>query len=459
MKQKTHPKINHNTLLPPTSLLFDTSNINTNHNQDSEEVANKLHTILQDFKIKGKLVGYKTGPTITLHQLKLDPGIRANNIIGLSADIARCLEISSARIAQISQKNLLGIELINKNRQLITLKQLIENREFVKSKMCLPIALGVDIGGNLILRDLVDMPHLMISGTTGSGKSVFLHALITSVLYKHTHKTCRVIMIDPKMLELSIYDGIPHLLSKVATEAGIAAQILRWCVNEMEDRYRKISKTNTRNLYDYNKISKDKMPYIVIIIDELADLMSSLRGKNVQEFENNLQRLAQKARAAGIHIVLSTQRPSVDVLSGVIKANFPTRITFQLASDVDRRVICGRRNGAEHLIGYGDALFMEPGKQEIRTQAGFISNDEVINIVKYLSKQNHTENMSEQIQFEEKIESLDITEQDDIYRQAIEIAQSSDKLSISMLQRKLSIGFPRAGRIYDRLIEEGFTKR
>lgn len=452
------PFIQSSAQLPPINILQPPAPPGVIDKKESELVQQKLSRVLRDFHVGGELIGYSVGPVVTLHKLKLLSGIRASRVISLSSDIARCIEAKSARISQIAGRDLLGIEVANTNRRTINIRELFESNSFQNNKLPLLIGLGVGIGGEPEVASLAKMPHLLISGTTGSGKSVCMHSIIMSLLYKNTADDCRMILIDPKMLELSVYNNIPHLLTPVITEYNVAGPALNWAVKEMDNRYRKIAESGVRNLDEYNSLGQEKLPYIVIVIDELADLISAIKGKEGKDFETYLQRLAQKARAAGIHLVVATQRPSVDVVSGVIKANFPTRITFQLASEVDRRVIGEKQSGAEHLIGNGDMLYISPGTPIKRLQGPYISNSEVEKAVSWLA--NTCEKKEHIILEQQQVngEYFDQDSDDPLYEEAIKIAKEG-RASISNLQRRLKIGFPRAGRIYEKLIENGIIQK
>ena len=463
-QEQAYPKIiksrvtNSSCLLPPMELLQPPTPAGTIDKRESQQIQDKLTTVLRDFNIGGELIGYSVGPVVTLHKLKLPSGIRASRVVSLSSDIARCIEVKSARISQIAGKDLLGIEVSNTNRRTINIREVFESSAFQNNKLPLLIGLGVGIGGEPDVASLAKMPHLLISGTTGSGKSVCMHSIIMSLLYKNTADDCRMILIDPKMLELSVYNNIPHLLTPVITEYNLAGPSLHWAVKEMDNRYRKIAEAGVRNLEEYNHTASEKLPYIVIVIDELADLISAIKGKEGKDFEMYLQRLAQKARAAGIHLVVATQRPSVDVVSGVIKANFPTRITFQLASEVDRRVIGEKQSGAEHLIGNGDMLYISPGMPIKRLQGPYISNTEVEKAVSWLGKNCEKKEHIIIEQQQSNCDYMDSDSDDPLYEEALKIAQEG-RASISNLQRRLKIGFPRAGRIYEKLVENGVIQK
>ena len=345
-------------------------------NQEELKInAEKLKNVLIDFKIEGEIIKVSPGPIVTMYELQPAPGIKASKIISLSDDIARNMSAMSARVAIIPGKNVIGIEIPNSDKNPVYLSELFKNEKFVSNEKNLILALGKDISGHAVFTNLENMPHLLIAGTTGSGKSVGINVMITSILYKHSPDDCKFILIDPKMLELSTYEGIPHLLCPVITEAKKAASVLGWVVKEMESRYRLMTKEGVRNIDSYNTKHKLPMPYIVVVVDEMSDLML-VAGK---EIENYIQKLSQMARAAGIHIIMATQRPSVDVITGTIKANFPTRISFQVTSKIDSRTILGEQ-GAEQLLGKGDMLYMSSANRVIRIHAPFVSDNEIENI-------------------------------------------------------------------------------
>lgn len=410
-------------------------------NENAKKIQAKLRLVLNDFGINADIVNYKCGPVITLHSIRLYKGVKASKVITLASDIARCLEVRSVRIARIPETDLLGVEVSNKDKRIVKIAEVLNSKQFLKNKDPLLIGLGVEIGGSVFVASLAKMPHLMISGTTGSGKSVCMHSIIISLLYKNTPEQMQLVLIDPKMLELSMYNSIPHLITPVVTECDLAPNILKWLVAEMDYRYKKISEAGVRNIMEFNNIG-DKMPYIVVVIDEVADMLTSAKGKVGKEMEICLQRLAQKARASGIHLIIATQRPSVDVISGVIKANFPTRITFQLASEVDRRVVADSGGGAEHLLGSGDMLYMCSGHQTLRLQGPYVSNEEIEGIVGVLSKKPK----SKQINF--NMLEMQI---DPLYEDILEFAKIN-KLSVNKLQKEFSIGLARATKLYNMYI-------
>lgn len=485
--------------LPTSKLLIDRSMENKNKNISKKQIekqSESLKQVLSDFGVKGEVMGAKVGPVVTLHEFEPQAGTKASRVIGLAEDIARSMSAVSARIATISGKTALGIELPNEKRRMIFFKEMIESKEYEDSKFYLPMILGKDIGGEPIVVDLAKMPHLLIAGTTGSGKSVGLNVMILSLLYRLRPDECKFIMIDPKMLELSIYDGIPHLLSPVVTEPGKAVIALKWVVNEMEERYRLMSSFGVRNIIGYNEkaekaalsgetltrkvqtgynpedgkpiveeieIEPKKLPFIVVIIDEMADLML-VAGK---EIEGSIQRLAQMARAAGIHIITATQRPSVDVITGVIKANFPTRISFQVTSRIDSRTILGVAGG-EQLLGQGDMIYMSGGSKMIRVHGPFCSDGEIQDIVKFIKDQDLSEFSEETgVDFETQIaqnsgsdsagasDSFGGGDDDDLYRKAVEVVKQSKKTSISYLQRHLRIGYNKSAGLIERMENEG----
>ena len=409
-----------------------------------------LEKILLDFGVEGKIKKISNGPVVTLNEFEPAPGVKVSKIINLSEDIARNTSSESARIATIPGSSSIGIELPKSSRENVYLSEIISNKDFSKKNIKLPIALGKSISGAPITGDLASMPHLLIAGTTGSGKSVCINTIILSLLYRHSPEKCKFILIDPKMLELSTYEGIPHLLCPVITEAKKAASVLGWVVKEMESRYRLMTKVGVRNIDGYNEKHKLSMPYIVVIVDEMSDLML-VAGK---EIENYIQKLSQMARAAGIHIIMATQRPSVDVITGTIKANFPTRISFQVTSKIDSRTILGEQ-GAEQLLGKGDMLYMSSANKIVRIHAPFVSEDEIEKINNFLRSQAEPEYIDEILNFadEKDTKSTNSDEEnlDELYQTALEIVKSERKASTSFLQRKLQIGYNRAARIVDQM--------
>jgi DNA segregation ATPase FtsK/SpoIIIE, S-DNA-T family len=484
--------------LPLADLLTDRSNENKDKKVNKtlvDQQSKMLLKVLEDFGVYGTSLGAKVGPVVTLHEFEPSAGTKASRVIGLSDDIARSMSAVSARIAVVSGKTSIGIELPNPKREMIFLREMIESKEYKLSQNFLPIILGKDISGETMIADLAKMPHLLIAGTTGSGKSVGLNVMILSLLYRLRPDECKFIMIDPKMLELSIYDGIPHLLSPVVTEPGKAVIALKWVVAEMEERYRLMSSFAVRNIAGYNekaekaiisgeKLSRKvqtgydpstgkpiieeiefepkKLPFIVVIVDEMADLMM-VAGK---EIEGSVQRLAQMARAAGIHLIMATQRPSVDVITGVIKANFPTRISFQVTSRIDSRTILGVQ-GAEQLLGQGDMIYMSGGSKMTRVHGPFCSDTEIENIVNFIKSQDLGEfEEGEQISFEAPLPSSSGGGDDDyeggggnsdedLYKKAVMIVRRDKKPSISYVQRQLRIGYNRAATLIEKMEENG----
>ncbi len=476
-------------ILPPVSLLNKASAqpaAQLSH-EELREMAVILEGVLLDFGIKGAILNVRPGPVVTLFEFEPARGIKTSRIVGLADDIARSMSALSARIAVIPGRSALGIELPNETSETVFLRDLVEQPEFYHTDLPLPLILGKSIGGEPVITDLSTMPHLLIAGTTGSGKSVGINTMLLSLLYRLTPEECRMIMIDPKMLELSIYDGIPHLLTPVVTDPSKAVSALKWAVREMEDRYRQMSKLGVRNIQGFNERVKEAIdkndpivrkvqtgfdqttgraifeeeqldfkpiPMIVVVIDEMADLMM-VAGK---EIEATVQRLAQMARAAGIHVVMATQRPSVDVITGTIKANFPSRISFQVTSKIDSRTILGKE-GAEQLLGRGDMLYMPNGSRMVRVHGAFVNDDEVENVVAHLRAQGTPEYL-DNITVDEEQLAGDETQQGsgkkkEIFHEAVEIVIRDQKASISYLQRRLSIGYNRAATLIERMEEEG----
>ena len=426
---------------------------NNNETHDPEF----LEKILMDFGVSGNIKKVSHGPVVTLNEFEPAAGVKVSKIINLSDDIARNTSSESARIATIPGSNTVGIELPNNSRENVYLSEILNNSDFKKNDIKLPIALGKNISGVPIVGDLASMPHLLIAGTTGSGKSVCINTIILSLLYRHTPDKCKFILIDPKMLELSTYEGIPHLLCPVITEAKKAASVLGWVVKEMESRYRLMTKEGVRNIDGYNSKHKLPMPYIVVVVDEMSDLML-VAGK---EIENYIQKLSQMARAAGIHIIMATQRPSVDVITGTIKANFPTRISFQVTSKIDSRTILGEQ-GAEQLLGKGDMLYMSSANRIVRIHAPFVSDNEIEKINNSLRSQAEPDYIDEILNFADEKEIGDINNQgdkDELYQSALEIIRSEGKASTSFLQRKLQIGYNRAARIIDMMEADGIVSK
>ena len=473
--------------LPTVDLLNPVNNKSPKNNLSTamlDENADRLLTTLSDFGVKGKILGYYPGPVVTLYELEPAAGTKSSRIIGLADDIARSMCALSTRIATIPGKNSIGVELPNNVREMVYLKEMIQSPEYANNNCELPIILGKDISGSPIIVDLATMPHLLVAGTTGSGKSVAINTMILSLLYKLTPEQCKLVMIDPKMLELSVYDGIPHLLAPVVTESSKAVTALKWTVKEMENRYRLMSSLGVRNISGYNKKIEESLgkgsklqkrvqtgfdsetgrpiyeevdldvktlPYIVVIVDEMADLMI-VAGK---EIEASVQRLAQMARAAGIHIIMATQRPSVDVITGVIKANFPTRISFQVTSKIDSRTILGD-SGAEQLLGKGDMLYMSGGNKIKRVHGPFVADQEVNNVVEFLKQQAepvYTVDITEDE--EESFSAMSIDECDELYDQAVALIVRERKISISYIQRFFRIGYNRAANIVEQMEKNG----
>ena len=440
-----------NLLKEPTKKEREISNSNDSY--DSEF----LEKILLDFGVNGKIQKVSHGPVVTLNEFEPAAGVKVSKIINLSDDIARNTSSESARISTIPGSSTVGIELPNNTRENVYLSEILKNVDFKKKDIKLPIALGKSISGRPIVGDLSSMPHLLIAGTTGSGKSVCINTIILSLLYRHTPDKCKFILIDPKMLELSTYEGIPHLLCPVITEAKKAASVLGWVVKEMENRYRLMTKEGVRNIDGYNAKHKLSMPYIVVVVDEMSDLML-VAGK---EIENYIQKLSQMARAAGIHIIMATQRPSVDVITGTIKANFPTRISFQVTSKIDSRTILGEQ-GAEQLLGKGDMLYMSSANRIIRIHAPFVSENEIEKINNSLRSQAEPDYVDEILNFADEKEigdNLNQGDKDELYQQALEIIRSEGKASTSFLQRKLQIGYNRAARIIDMMEADGIVSK
>jgi S-DNA-T family DNA segregation ATPase FtsK/SpoIIIE len=480
---------------PPLSLLMNPVEITRHHLSDEslEENARMLESVLDDYGVKGEIVAVRPGPVVTMYELEPAPGLKASRVIGLADDIARSMSALSARVSTVPGRSVIGIELPNENREKVVLREILSHRDFGDGNHKLPLALGKDIGGEPIIANLAKMPHLLIAGTTGSGKSVAINTMILSLLYKLSPEECRMIMIDPKMLELSVYDGIPHLLSPVVTDPKKAVVALKWVVGEMEERYRKMSKMGVRNIDGYNgrvkeALAKDEMfsrtvqtgfddetgdpifetdefkpevlPYIVVIVDEMADLMM-VAGK---EIEACIQRLAQMARASGIHLIMATQRPSVDVITGTIKANFPTRISFQVTSKIDSRTILGEM-GAEQLLGMGDMLYMAGGSKITRVHGPFCSDEEVEEIVNYLKSFGPPEYMSGVVEgpASDEESSIDLVlglgdgsdSENALYDTAVAIVIKDRKCSTSYIQRKLAIGYNKAARLVEQMEDEG----
>lgn len=452
--------------------------------------ADLLTQVLADFNVEGEIVKIRPGPVVTLYELEPAAGVKSSRIIGLADDIARSMSAISVRVAVVPGRNVLGIEIPNQKRQIVYMRDLVESSEYNKSPAHLPMILGKNIGGQAIIADLAKMPHLLVAGTTGSGKSVAINTMILSLVYQLPPEKCRMIMIDPKMLELSVYDDIPHLLSPVVTDPGRAVVALKWAVQEMENRYKSMSKFGVRNIDGYNKrinealksgevltkkiqtgfdpesgkpvfeeqaIELEELPYIVVVVDEFADLMM-VAGKDV---ENSIQRLAQMARAAGIHLIMATQRPSVDVITGVIKANFPTRISFQVSSKFDSRTILGD-GGAEQLLGMGDMLYMASGGKIQRVHGPFVADDEVEQVVAHLKTQGEPSYLNDVLDDDEGIFGGMMDEDgeggsavDALYDEAVALIAREGKASTSFIQRHLQIGYNRAARIIEEMEKQG----
>ena len=457
---KTKEDINEtikNFKLPSIDLLEkNISKINLQDVNKNRPEANFIEKILLDFGIDGSIKKINNGPVVSLYEFEPAPGVKVSKIINLSDDLARNTSSVSARVSTIPGKNTVGIEIPNESRESVFLREIISNEKFSKREIKLPIALGKSISGTPIIGDLTAMPHLLIAGTTGSGKSVCINTIIVSLLYKLNPDLCKFILIDPKMLELSAYEGIPHLLSPVITDAKKATSALGWVVKEMNSRYKLMSKDGVRNIDGYNSKHKLKMPYIVVVVDEMSDLML-VAGK---EIESYIQKLSQMARAAGIHIIMATQRPSVDVITGTIKANFPTRISFQVSSKIDSRTILGEQ-GAEQLLGNGDMLFMSSANRIGRIHGPYVSEKEIEKITNVLRGQGEPDYI-EEITINEKdgaLSALSNEDVDELYNEALNIIRVEGKASTSFLQRKLQIGYNRAARIIDMMEENGIVSK
>jgi len=445
--------------LPSIDFLKSPSKAERKNNLNDSNIDKEfLEKILLDFGVEGKIKKISHGPVVSLNEFEPAPGIKVSKIINLSEDIARNTSSESARISTIPGKNTVGIEIPKSSRENVYLSEIISENNFNNKDIKLPMALGKDISGSPIIGDLSSMPHLLIAGTTGSGKSICINTIILSLLYRHSPEKCKFILIDPKMLELSTYEGIPHLLCPVITEAKKAASVLGWVVKEMESRYRLMTKEGVRNIDGYNKKHKLPMPYIVVIVDEMSDLML-VAGK---EIENYVQKLSQMARAAGIHIIMATQRPSVDVITGTIKANFPTRISFQVTSKIDSRTVIGEQ-GAEQLLGKGDMLYMSSANRIVRIHAPYVSENEIEKINNFLRSQAEPNYVDEILNFADEKEMgenfLSSENKDELYEKALEIIKSEGKASTSFLQRKLQIGYNRAARIIDMMEAEGIVSK
>jgi S-DNA-T family DNA segregation ATPase FtsK/SpoIIIE len=485
----------HGFALPSVHLLNEAKNVVKDASLSPEALeqnARMLEGVLEDFGVKGEIIHVRPGPVVTLYELEPAPGIKSSRVIGLADDIARSMSAIAARVAVVPGRNAIGIELPNEKRETVYLRELIGSRDFDSSKAKLGLALGKTIGGEPVIADLAKMPHLLVAGTTGSGKSVAINTMILSILYRMDPSKCRLIMIDPKMLELSVYDGIPHLLTPVVTDPKKAVVALKWTVREMEERYKKMSKIGVRNIdgfnarveqaaksgdpitrtvqtgfdrhtgeavYETEEFDLSPMPYIIVLIDEMADLMM-VAGKDI---EGAVQRLAQMARAAGIHVIMATQRPSVDVITGTIKANFPTRISFQVTSKIDSRTILGEQ-GAEQLLGMGDMLYMAGGGRIQRVHGPFVSDKEVEDIVSYLKTQGVPEYLDAITEDDDESDGAggggpagtsNLAESDDPYDQAVAVVLRDGKASTSYIQRRLGIGYNRAASLIERMENEG----
>ena len=482
-------------VLPSIKLLKNlTEDINPPSKETLDLNAKVLEGVLSDYSINGNIASVRYGPVVTRYDLEPAPGLRSQRVISLADDIARSMSVEAVRVAMVPGQNVIGIELPNKVREIVILRNILEHEEFKASPFSLPVCLGKNIAGFPIVVDLSKMPHLLVAGTTGSGKSVGINAMILSLLYKHTPETCRMIMIDPKMLELSVYDGIPHLLTPVVTDPKKAVVALKWAVREMETRYMSMSKLGVRNIDSYNsrlaearrkgeilskstqvgfdpetgqpifedqQISLTPLPFIVVVIDEVADLML-VAGKDI---EAAVQRLAQMARAAGIHVVMATQRPSVDVITGTIKANFPTRISFQVTSKIDSRTILGEQ-GAEQLLGRGDMLYMAGGGKVTRVHGPFVEDSEVEEVAKFLSNQSVPEYDETVTEEPENTNDFDISgfntnnnQQDELYDQAVALIAREKRASTSFIQRHFKIGYNRAATIIEKMEENNVVSK
>ena len=442
--------------LPPISLLEKNKNLTIKKSVQKNIGSDFLEKVLLDFGVKGKIKKISNGPVVSLYEFEPAPGVKVSKIISLSDDIARHTSSVSARVSVIPGKNTVGIEIPNSKRDDVFLTEIISSDSFNKKDTKLPIALGKSISGIPITVDLTSMPHLLVAGTTGSGKSVCINSIIMALLYKHGPDSCKFILIDPKMLELSSYEGIPNLLTSVITDAKKATSALSWTVREMESRYRLMSSEGVRNIDGYNEKHKLKMPYIVVVVDEMSDLML-VSGK---EIEGYVQKLSAMARAAGIHIIMATQRPSVDVITGTIKANFPTRISFQVSSKIDSKTVLGEQ-GAEQLLGKGDMLFMSSANKIFRIHGPYVSEGEIEKVNSFLRSQGNPDYIEEITisRNSEKTENLSDEEKDELYEMALKIVKTEKKASTSFLQRKLQIGYNRAARIIDQMEDNGIVSK
>ena len=445
--------------LPKLDLLEAQKSKNKKNTAKADINEQLLEKILLDFGVEGKIKKISPGPVVTLNEFEPAAGVKVSKIINLSDDIARNTSSESARISVIPGSSSVGIELPNVERENVLLREILGSKKFNSKDFILPIALGKTISGEPIISDLSSMPHLLIAGTTGSGKSVCINTILLSLLFRHKPDMCKFILIDPKMLELSTYEGIPHLLCPVITKAKRASTVLGWVVKEMENRYKLMTKVGVRNISGYNSKHKLPMPYIVVIVDEMSDLML-VAGKEIEAY---IQKLSQMARAAGIHIIMATQRPSVDVITGTIKANFPTRVSFQVSSKIDSRTILGEQ-GAEQLLGKGDMLFMSSANRITRIHAPFVSENEIEKINDFLRSQGEPEYVDEILNLSDErgeylIENQNNDQLDELYNTALEIVKSERKASTSFLQRKLQIGYNRAARIIDKMEERGIVSK
>ena len=446
--------------LPPLDLFSEVDLDEEIYSDESLKARSKLLELkLHDYGVKANVVSVAQGPVVTLFELDLEAGIKGERITNLSKDIARALSVISVRVVEnIPGKTTIGIEIPNDRRQTVHLSEIIKSTAFQNASSNISVALGKNISGNPVVIDLAKTPHLLVAGTTGSGKSVAINSMIVSMLYKSTSKDVRLILIDPKMLELGVYDDIPHLLTPVVTDMRLAANALTWCVGEMERRYDLLAEKGVRNIDSFNdnvETEDEKLPKIVIVIDEFADLFLVV-GKKIEEL---IARLAQKARAAGIHLILATQRPSVDVITGLIKANIPSRISFKVSSKIDSRVVLDQV-GSESLLGHGDMLYLETGKSILqRVHGTYVSDEDVNEIAKYLKsdkKVNYLEDVTSQNESENTF-SIDTDDTEPLYNEAVEIVIESEKASISYLQRKLKIGYNRAARLIEKMEEVGIV--
>ena len=495
LREVSHPERAGTYVLPPLAMLTEAKRQPGAYIPEDalQQNARLLEGVLDDFGVKGEIINVRPGPVVTLYELEPAPGIKSSRVIGLADDIARSMSAISARVAVVPGRNVIGIELPNQRRETVFLRELLASQDFDKTRHSLAIALGKTIGGEPIIVDLAKMPHLLVAGTTGSGKSVAINTMILSLLYRLKPEQCRLIMVDPKMLELSVYDGIPHLLTPVVTDPKKAVVALKWAVREMEDRYKKMSKLVVRNIdgfnarvaeakakgeqltrtvqtgydretgeaiYEHEAMDLAPLPYIVVIVDEMADLMM-VAGKDI---EGAIQRLAQMARAAGIHLIMATQRPSVDVITGTIKANFPTRISFQVTSKIDSRTILGEM-GAEQLLGQGDMLHMAGGGRISRVHGPFVSDGEVEKVVAHLKSQGQPDYLDAITSEDEEsgedegevpaAGSTDAEESGDLYDRSVAIVLRDKKCSVSYIQRRLSVGYNKAASLVERMEREG----